>query len=331
MSHKENEQGPLSGSAERGLRFQTLATLIFTLAVILWGAYVRATGSGAGCGEHWPLCNGVVIPRSPEVATLIEFAHRVSSGLNLILVLFLFVRIFRSFPRGHSLRLWGGLSLAFILSEALIGAGLVLLKLVAHDPSLTRAISLGLHLVNTFLLVGTLGILTVSVFRFGESLSLLQMRGRWRVWAFVSLSGCFLVGITGAIAALGDTLFPEKLSLLNGLQQDLSGASPLLLRLRVLHPFLAVGLAVVLIFGVEGIRSRWGSGRLRLYRAAQGVKVLVFAQVAFGFLNLSLLAPIWSQLVHLFLADTLWLAVVLLCVELSSSGVTQVETSGTAS
>ncbi|MFN8454080.1 MAG: COX15/CtaA family protein [Anaerolineae bacterium] len=61
--------------------------LAYNLAVILWGAFVRASGSGAGCGSHWPLCNGEVIPRTPQMETLVEFTHRLTSGLALLLVI----------------------------------------------------------------------------------------------------------------------------------------------------------------------------------------------------------------------------------------------------
>ena len=50
------------------------AVLAANLAVVAWGAFVRATGSGAGCGQHWPPCNGAVVPRSPTAETAIEFS-----------------------------------------------------------------------------------------------------------------------------------------------------------------------------------------------------------------------------------------------------------------
>src|SRR6188472_342187 len=102
------------------------AVLAYNVAVIVWGAYVRATGSGAGCGAHWPLCNGTVILRAPAVETLIEFSHRATSGLSLILVVVLFFWARRVAAAGHPVRLGATLSLAFMLSEAALGAGLVL-------------------------------------------------------------------------------------------------------------------------------------------------------------------------------------------------------------
>jgi len=128
----------------------------YNIFVILWGALVRATGSGAGCGKHWPLCNGEVIPRAQSLETLIEFSHRLTSGLALILVLILFFWARRKFEKGQFERKWSGISLVLILIEALIGAGLVLLELVADNSSVARAFALGLHLANTFFLLAML-------------------------------------------------------------------------------------------------------------------------------------------------------------------------------
>src|ERR671912_761132 len=85
--------------------------LSYNVAVIAWGAYVRATGSGAGCGEHWPLCNGTVIPRAPEIATIVEFSHRLTSGLALLAVVGLVAWTFRTRPRGDQSRTGAVLSL----------------------------------------------------------------------------------------------------------------------------------------------------------------------------------------------------------------------------
>ena len=127
--------------------------LAWNVAVILWGAYVRATGSGAGCGAHWPLCNGEVVPRAPDTATLIEFSHRVTSGLALVLVFVLAVWIWRTMAAGHPARRAAIASLVFIVIEALLGAGLVLFRLVANDESLARAMVMPLHLANTMVLL----------------------------------------------------------------------------------------------------------------------------------------------------------------------------------
>src|SRR5688572_10806452 len=130
--------------------------LAYNVAVIAWGAYVRATGSGAGCGNHWPLCNGEVVPRAPELATVIEFSHRVTSGLSLIAIAVLVGWIFRACRPGHPARVGAVLSGVLILTEAGVGAGLVLFQLVADNATMARAMFIAVHLLNTFLLLGAL-------------------------------------------------------------------------------------------------------------------------------------------------------------------------------
>ena len=192
--------------------------LAYNLAVILWGAVVRATGSGAGCGNHWPLCNGVVVPRSAAIATLIEFSHRATSGIALILVVALAVAVFRSRPKGHPARLGAVLSVVLIFTEAAVGAGLVLFQLVADNQSMARALFMATHLVNTFLLLAALA-LTAYWLGGGRRV---RLGGQGAVGS--TLAAAFvvmmLVGTSGAIAALGDTLFPAA-SLADALKQDL--------------------------------------------------------------------------------------------------------------
>jgi heme A synthase len=194
-------------------------TLFYNLLVILWGAYVRASGSGAGCGAHWPLCNGVVIPRNAQVETLVEFTHRLMSGLSLIFVVILLVWALRSHPKGHPVLLGAWLSMIFILTEALVGAGLVLFEWVAHDDSVARALSMAVHLVNTFLLLAAL---TLTVW-WGMGGPPIRVRSRgWLFWGLVTgLVGVLILGVSGALNALGDTLFPAA-SLGEGIQQDFS-------------------------------------------------------------------------------------------------------------
>src|SRR5262249_27689561 len=130
--------------------------LAYTLAVIVWGAYVRASGSGAGCGSHWPLCNGEVVPRAARIEALLEFSHRVTTSLSGLLVILLVIGAFRAFPRRHPARLGSILTLGFILVEGLVGAAQVLLGLTADNSSAARAVVGSIHLANTFLLLGAL-------------------------------------------------------------------------------------------------------------------------------------------------------------------------------
>jgi heme A synthase len=279
----------------------------FNLAVILWGAYVRASGSGAGCGSHWPLCNGEVLPSSPQMHTLIEFTHRVTSSMALLLVVGLIVWAFRAFPRKHPVRAGAVLSLIFILTEALIGAGLVIFDYVAGNASLGRALFMSVHLVNTFVLLAVMT-LTAWWVSGGKPLRLREQGGiAWLL--LVGLFGMLVLAVSGAVAALGDTLFPVE-TLAAGLKQDFSPTAHFLLRLRLLHPGLAVAVGCVVM--LVAAAASFSRPTLRVRRSSSVVIALVFTQLGAGLLNLALLAPVWLQLVHLLLADLVWIALVIL-------------------
>jgi heme A synthase len=277
------------------------------LAVVLWGAFVRASGSGAGCGSHWPLCQGEIIPPDPAVATLIELAHRVTSGTALLLVAGLFVWSRRVAPSGSAVRLGATFSVVFMLGEALLGAGLVLFKMVAQNDSLARAFWLSAHLLNTFLLLGSLAV--TAWWASGGAPPRLRDRGATAGVLAVGLLGTMVVGMSGAITALGDTLFPPA-SLAEGLRQDASPTAHILLRLRVLHPAAAVTVGLYLVATATVLAAR--SGNPSLTRLARALGALMVLQWLAGALNVALLAPLWLQLGHLLLADAVWITLVLL-------------------
>ncbi len=279
--------------------------VLVNVAVILWGGVVSGTGSGAGCGAHWPLCDGEVIPRAPGTAQLIEFSHRVTSGLALLAVLGLAVWAFRAYPKGHRVRLGAALSVVFIIIEALIGAALVLFGWVEDDASIGRVIAIAVHQANTLLLVGVLTL--TAWWASGGALPvrpLPRLPARLFGWA---MAGLVAVGALGAITALGDTLFPAE-SLADGLRAETSAQARWLIRLRVIHPVLAVALGGYLIWVVR----RLGDVDRNVSAFGLAVVVLVGTQLLAGFVNVALLAPLWMQLVHLLLADLLMVAVVLL-------------------
>ncbi len=281
------------------------AVLIVNLAVILWGAIVRATGSGAGCGSHWPLCNGEVVPRAPAVATLIEFGHRMSSGIALLLIGGLVIGAWRSYPRGHRVRRGAALSAAFIVSEALIGAGLVLLEHVAGDASVARGYWVGGHLINTFLLVGVLT-LTAWWASGGPSLDVRRQATAGTALA-LALLAVLVLGVSGAVTALGDTLF-RAATLAEGKALTFSESAPLFVRLRIWHPTLAIAVGVVLaIAAALAARARPSARPLALILMG-----LYAAQLALGLVNVELMAPIGVQIAHLLLSDLIWIALVLL-------------------
>jgi cytochrome c oxidase assembly protein subunit 15 len=284
------------------------AVLAWNVLVVAWGAFVRASGSGAGCGRHWPTCNGAVVPRSPGLETAIEFTHRATSGIALVLVATLLVWALRAFPRGSPARRAAIASAVLLVVEALVGAGLVLFGWVARDASAERGWVMAVHLTNTFLLLAALALAAAWAGRPGG----LSARGRGATAGLLAgaLATTVLAGVTGAIAALGDTLFPAA-SFAEGLRAEMSPGASLLLRLRVLHPPVAVAAALLAVAFARAAR-RDGSARPALGAA---VVALALVQTAAGILNLALAAPVWMQVVHLVLADLLWIALVLLGAE----------------
>ncbi|HYL34320.1 MAG TPA: COX15/CtaA family protein [Bryobacteraceae bacterium] len=285
--------------------------LAWNVLVVLWGAFVRASGSGAGCGSHWPLCNGAVVPRAPRLETIIEFTHRLMSGAALVAAAGLLVWSVRLFPRGHRVRKAAIASFAFLIVEALLGAGLVLFQFVAGDASVGRAVYLSLHLVNTQFLLAMLALTAWF------SIQPERSYGRWPRLPMATLPLAILVSVSGAIAALGDTLFPAS-SLSEGFRQDLSSGGHFLLRLRIIHPALAIFSAA--FFVAVALWMLRGRPPAAMKRIALSVLVLTLAQLCAGAINIALLAPIGMQIFHLLLADLVWIALVLMAVEAAARG-----------
>lgn len=290
-------------------RFAYVATALlpYTVAVVLWGAYVRASLSGDGCGDHWPLCNGVALPFEPSTKTIVEFTHRITSGACWIWTLVMWVWARGLFERGHATRAAAGWSLFFMTTEALVGAGLVLFRMVAENPSTARAAWMSTHLVNTFLLLAALTWMAFSAWRDSGARWPRDSRTRRRFGGAAAL--LLLAGVSGAVAALGDTLFPAA-SLAEALQEDLASTSHIFLRLRLWHPVIATLGAGYLVWLV-GLLLRDGSSP-RSRSLTLGLGALTLIQLAVGFVNVALLAPVWLQLTHLFLADAIWIALVTL-------------------
>lgn len=301
-----SSSNPTSAPQRRFAAF-ACGVLAYNVAVILWGALVRATGSGAGCGGHWPLCNGEVLPSVSQIATVIEITHRLMSGVALILVAVMFARSRKFFAPGHVARRWAAWSLVFIVIEALLGASLVLLGHVAGNESVGRVYSLGLHLVNTLLLLASLALAARSATQpaahSGRPFSL-PMSG--------PLIALVLVAIAGAITALGDTLFPTH-TLAEGMRDDFSSTASFLVRLRIIHPFLALGAGfIVALVALPEYRARHTA---RLRALSGWLLVLFAAQFAVGATSILLQAPLPIQLLHLLLADAIWITLVLFAVE----------------
>ena len=289
-----------------GFRRLAWGALAYTLLVILWGGYVRASGSGAGCGAHWPLCNGEVVPRAPATATLIELAHRITSGLALPLVLLLLVWAVRAFPKGASARTGAALAVVFMVLEAAVGAGLVLFEQVAYNASVGRAYWMASHLVNTFFLLGTLALTA----RAAGGAASPRLRGSGRRGALVGAAvlGLLVLGASGAVTALGDTL-----ALGGGLDPAEVPAVATLVGLRIYHPLLALLVVATFAWAVRRVRREDPGGQAAFFGLV--VLALMMVQLMVGLLNVELRAPIPVQLVHLLLTDLIWINAVLFAAE----------------
>lgn len=285
--------------------------MLYLLGVILFGAWVRITGSGAGCGSHWPTCHGVIIPIEPNMKTIIEFTHRLTSGLLGILALG-FVVVF--------LRKWGLkaagkaaiITLFFVIAEALVGAGIVLKELVTDDASVARATVIAFHLVNTLFLTGSAALAAhwvdrePSKYKFSKHL----------IFCAIAMVAIIATSLSGAITALGDTLFPIDIktghSIFSNVEAGLDATNHFLIRLRIIHPIIAtitaIGVAIFCFWSIENKNAsryaKWGLG-------------IAIVQLVAGYGNIFLGAPGYMQLTHLFLAQALWICVVLVTVEIA--------------
>lgn len=278
-------------------------TLGVNVLVIIWGAYVRATGSGAGCGSDWPLCQGDILPRTDQFETLVEFSHRISSGIALLAVVVLFVWALRAYPRGERTRRAAVAAMVFIVIEALIGAGLVLLEYTASNVSIARAYWMAGHLINTFLLLGALTL--TAWWASGGPPVRLRHQGVVGWMLLAAVVGMMVLGASGAVTALGDTLV-----LTAGISPEESPIVATLVDLRIYHPLIAILVGAVVV-GASWLAATRRPGT-ETRRFAQALTALYAAQLILGAFNVALKAPVWLQLIHLFVTSAIWVLLVLI-------------------
>lgn len=271
--------------------------LVTNAIVILQGAIVRGTGSGAACGSHWPTCNGEVIPLNPGLGTLIEFSHRVLSGGVLLLGIWLAVRAYHARKHNPGFTHFAYLSLAFLVIEALIGAATVMLGMTGENTSVARGIWVASHMVNSLVLIGLLAAMLTFAYKPHLRFPLKRTRQPWLSGAlYGGLILALVVMFTGGIAAMGNTIFPAD-SLLGGLRADFDPTSHPLVRLRIWHPTIAIVVGVYL-FVALGL-AWWAKPVAEARRLAQLLLGVYVVQLVIGVANLALLAPLTMQVIHL--------------------------------
>ena len=275
-------------------------TLGANAVVILQGAFVRATGSGAGCGSHWPTCHGEIVPLSGDVHTAIEFSHRLLSLVVLALGTWLLLRVRRERRENRGAYVFGVAAFVFLLIEALLGALTVLWGLTGDTQSTARGLMVATHLVNSLFLVGTLAA-TVAYTRSARPAYPLGVarQGSLTSVFLVAFVGMQVLMFSGGIAAMGNTMFPSE-SLVEGIAADFDPESHPLIRLRILHPLIALAVGVYL-FVALGF-ARWIKPVPEGHRLRQWLVGTYLVQLLVGTVNLALLAPVVLQLLHLGLA-----------------------------
>ncbi len=302
-SNKMNGELKLSGFAK-----YAWFVLAYNIVVILWGAFLRASLSGDGCGEYWLTCGGEVVPTAPQFKTVIEFSHRLSTGLSFFAVLLLFVWAFRKFAKGDWVRKMAFASFVFIVVEALIGAGLVLTGNTAGNWTASRPFWTMAHLTTTFSL---LAVLTLTVwFAVGGKSFSFQVPRKILILLAVGVAGIFLIGMSGSIAALSTMLLPSA-SLSEEFAKDFAETSHILQRLRISHPILSISVGIFLVFLAARLKLQ-AKENLQINRWANVLTILILIQFASGAVTLLMRAPILMQIIHLLLADLLWIAFILL-------------------
>ena len=283
--------------------------LAVNVLVILGGSVVRATGSGDGCGSSWPKCADQILPRNAGLETAIEFTHRAMSGVAILGVVALVFLAVKWFPRAHVVRRAAFASLALLFIEALIGAALVRYGWVDQDASLGRTIVVPLHLLNTFVLLAAL---TVTAWWGSGWPGPRRPSGTTTGRIVGGVVALLLIAASGALSALADTLFPAD-TLIAGIRDEFGATAPFLLRLRVIHPVVAVSAALVLGLLVAAMIGE-ASGRTR--RIGFAIVGLLVLQMLIGTANVVMLTPLEIQVLHLATADAIWITYVVFAASL---------------
>ncbi len=291
-------------SGRRKYRVLAWSVLVFNVAVVLGGAIVRATGSGDGCGESWPRCTDRLFPANPGVETVIEFSHRITSALAILGVIALLVFAVRLYEKGNRVRNAAAASLGLLLFESVLGAALVIFGWVDQDASIGRMIIVPLHLINTYILVGALTL--TAWWSSGNPGPLTPADTGTRRRLALGAIGLVFIGAIGALNALSDSLYPAE-SFFSGVAEEFSGDASWLLQIRIFHPIIAVAVGFGVAYLIMGLIGTATDRTKRFGTVAGG---LIFLQFFVGLVNVMLAAPLESQVIHLAIADAIWIVYV---------------------
>lgn len=292
-------------------------TLIYTLAVVAWGVYLRASNFGDGCGSNWPMCGDNVDPIKGPIATLVESTHRLSTMLLGVLSLVVIVWAYKSFEKGHLARKFSGLFLFMVLFEGWIGRYLVKRDLVTVNDTVERAVWMGVHVLSTFLLLGALVGAALSASRIRPITLKSQGAVGWLLG--VGFVGTMLLGVSGAIAAFGNQVDPAVYGLADRLKPTAFWAH----KLSVAHPIGAVSIGLYLMLMSSLVQHLRQDPFVR--NASRTLIGVLIVQGIVGGANILLKAPVALQMIHLVLADLNWITVVVLAIAACGVGIEPVE------
>jgi heme o synthase len=300
-----DEIATAEGTGRSGVaKFTSFAwfALVYNLAVVAWGVFVRASKSGDGGGAQWPLLDLDHQPMNGEIARLIEGSHRVTSSLCGVFAIILTIMAFRIFGKGHQVRLFSAVALFFTVLEGAIGAALVKFELVTTNDSVARVGVMSFHVISTMLLVSAIALAAMSSMGVGR----IQLRGNGSILpiGLSSILGMFVLAVSGAVSALGHTLMPVNDVVAVAANPD----SHWMQRLQPLHPYLSLAVGLMLLL-TAGLISHLRPGD----RVKKAMKIMVVAfggQLAMGLANIQLGAPIWMQMVHLVLGDVVFISMI---------------------
>lgn len=291
--------------------------LLYNLAAVAWGVYVRAAKYGDGCGSHWPLCDGDSTPLMGPVARIVESSHRIMTSLDGVLVFILLLWSFQAFGKGHLVRKAAVASMAMTIVEGLLGAALVKYRLVVNNDSALRAGFMAGHVVSTFLLMGCIVVTVLAATNVRST----KWRGQASILAIGGIGGAGLVllAIGGAISALGHQLRPVT----DVLQAAMNPNTFWMVRLQPLHPLIAVTVGLYITLAAALISHLRPDPNVR--KAARWMVGLYFVQLAIGAWNIWLKAPIGMQMTHLIMADANWISLIATVYYALGEGIERVE------